>query len=156
MRPAPSPSRNEVIRTELCGNKKARLFFIIRESNCYIYLINMSYWVVQIGHYLWKVSGLYFVPYSAVCWPLQPFKHYFSHAEPLILYMGNAVWNGWYQYRNDLKFSERRVWANSVDTDQTAPLCPLGAVWSRFTLFTIPSASFGHNLLCGKTTLFEF
>ena len=39
-------------------------------------------------------------------------------------------------YRNDPKFSDRYVWANSADPDQTAPL-------SGYTLFAIPSASFG-------------
>ena len=43
-------------------------------------------------------------------------------------------------YRNDPKFSDRQVWANSADPEQTAPR---GAVWSRSTLFAIPSASFG-------------
>ena len=39
-------------------------------------------------------------------------------------------------YRNDPKFYDRYVWANSADRDQTA-------VWSGSTLFAIPSASFG-------------
>ena len=39
------------------------------------------------------------------------------------------------RYRNVPKFSDRQVWANSADPDQ---------IWSRYTLFTIPSASFGH------------
>ena len=43
-------------------------------------------------------------------------------------------------YRNVPKFSDRQVWVNSVDPDQTAPR---GAVWSGSTLFAIPSASFG-------------
>ena len=38
-------------------------------------------------------------------------------------------------YRNDPKFSERQIWANSADPDQTAPR---GAVWSGPTLFAIP------------------
>ena len=38
-------------------------------------------------------------------------------------------------YRNDHKFSDRQVWANSADRDQTAPR-------SGSTLFAIPSASF--------------
>ena len=42
-------------------------------------------------------------------------------------------------YRNDSKFLDRQVWANSVDSDQTA----LGAVWSESTLFAIMSASSG-------------
>ena len=42
-------------------------------------------------------------------------------------------------YRNDPKFSDRYVWANSADPDQTAPR----AVWSGSTLFAIPSAMFG-------------
>ena len=48
------------------------------------------------------------------------------------------------QYRNDPKCSDRQVWANSADPDQTAPL---GAVWSASTLFAIPSASFGRITL---------
>ena len=43
-------------------------------------------------------------------------------------------------YRNDPKFSDGQVWANSADPDQTAPR---GAVWSGSTLFAIPSTSFG-------------
>ena len=43
-------------------------------------------------------------------------------------------------YRIDPKFSDRCVLANSADPDQTAPR---GAVWSGFTLFAIPSVSFG-------------
>ena len=52
-------------------------------------------------------------------------------------------------YRNVPKFSDRQVWANSADPDQTAPLqtAPWGAVWSGSTLFAIPSASFGLNTL---------
>ena len=41
-------------------------------------------------------------------------------------------------YRNDPKFSDRQIWANSADPDQTT-----GAVWSGATLFAIPSESFG-------------
>ena len=43
-------------------------------------------------------------------------------------------------YRNVPKFSDREVWANSADPDQTAPR---GAVWSGSTLFAIPSTLFG-------------
>ena len=39
-------------------------------------------------------------------------------------------------YCNDHKFSDRQVWANSADPDQTAPR-------SGSTLFAIPAASFG-------------
>ena len=53
-------------------------------------------------------------------------------------YMYVHVWN--FTYRNDPKFSDRYVLANSADPDQTAPR---GAVWSGSTLFAIPSASFG-------------
>ena len=49
-----------------------------------------------------------------------------------------------WMYRNFPKFSDRQVWANSVDPDQTAPI---RAVWSGSTLFTIPSASFGLVIL---------
>ena len=47
-------------------------------------------------------------------------------------------------YRNVPKFSDRQVWANSADPDQTAPR---GAVLSGSTLFAIPSASFGLIIL---------
>ena len=42
-------------------------------------------------------------------------------------------------YHNFPKFSDRQVWANRADPDQTAPK---GAVWSGSTLFAIPPASF--------------
>ena len=57
-------------------------------------------------------------------------------------------------YHNDPKFSDRQVWANSADPDQTE-----GAVWSGFSLkdqsdqglqFAILSVSFGH-MTYGKT-----
>ena len=48
-------------------------------------------------------------------------------------------------YRTVPKFSDRQVWANSVDPDQTAPTG--GAVWSGSTLFAIPFASFGSITL---------
>ena len=44
------------------------------------------------------------------------------------------------EYRNVTKFSDRQVWANSADPDQTAPR---GVLWSGSTLFAIPSAFFG-------------
>ena len=40
-------------------------------------------------------------------------------------------------FRNDPKFLDRQVWANSVDPDQTAPT---GAVWSGSTLFACRSS----------------
>ena len=40
-------------------------------------------------------------------------------------------------YRNDLKFSDRKTWANSVDQDLTAP----GGLISVYTVFAILSAS---------------
>ena len=53
-----------------------------------------------------------------------------------------------YWYRNVPKFSDRQVWANSVDPDQTAPTevqsDHLAAVWSGSTLFAIQSAWFGR------------
>ena len=45
-------------------------------------------------------------------------------------------------YRNDSKFLDSQVWANSADPDQTE-----GAVRSGSTLFAIPSASFGRITL---------
>ena len=51
-------------------------------------------------------------------------------------------------YRNDLKSSERRVVANSVDPDQTTTK---GTSWSGSTLFAILPASFGCiTLICQK------
>ena len=47
-------------------------------------------------------------------------------------------------YLNIPKFSDRQIWANSVDPYQTAPG---GAVWSGSTLFAIPSAIFGLIIL---------
>ena len=46
-------------------------------------------------------------------------------------------------YRNVPKFSDRQVWANSADQDETARR----AVWSGSTLFASPSASFGCIIL---------
>ena len=48
------------------------------------------------------------------------------------------------EYRNDPKFLDRYVWANSADPDQTASR---RAIWSGSTLFAIPSASFGFITL---------
>ena len=40
------------------------------------------------------------------------------------------------QYRNDPKFSDRKVWANSADPDQTAPRSSLFAIpvifWTKY------------------------
>ena len=47
---------------------------------------------------------------------------------------------------NDSIFSDRQVWANSVDPDQTD-----WAGSSGSTLFAIPSASFAHTSLWQKT-----
>ena len=47
-------------------------------------------------------------------------------------------------YRNDPKFSDRQVWANSVDPDQTA---------DQRLDFAIPSASFERY---GKTAMSKF
>ena len=41
-------------------------------------------------------------------------------------------------YSNDPKFSDRQIWANSVDPDQAAPK----AVRSGSTLFAIPPVTF--------------
>ena len=46
------------------------------------------------------------------------------------------------KYRNDPKFSDKQVWANSADPDQTAPRGIVGAVWSGSSLFAMPFASF--------------
>ena len=51
-------------------------------------------------------------------------------------------------YRNDPKFSDRSVWANSVDPDKTK-----GAVWSRSTVCHSVCISRIH--LFGKATLFN-
>ena len=47
-------------------------------------------------------------------------------------------WNLNDVYHNGPKFSDRQVWANSADPDQTAPL-----VCSGSTLFAILSVAFG-------------
>ena len=52
-------------------------------------------------------------------------------------------------YCKNTKYSERQVWANSVDPDQTAPS-------SASTLFAILSPSFGRITVHGKTTLLNF
>ena len=53
------------------------------------------------------------------------------------------AWKQMEKYSNVPKFSDRQVWKNSVDPDQTAPR---GAVWSGSTLFAISSASFGKSI----------
>ena len=60
-------------------------------------------------------------------------------------------------YRNDPKFSDRQVSANSSDPDQTAPLqtAPRGAVWSGSSLFAIPLHLF-DEIAQGLASLFEF
>ena len=51
-------------------------------------------------------------------------------------------------YCNDPKFSDRQVWGNSVDPDQTA---------RGSTLFAVPFALFGCIILIyGKATFFKF
>ena len=80
-------------------------------------------------------------------WP-QPFKQALFPPTFEIWHQSAQLceWPGWETddrvllYCNDLKFSDRQVWANSTDPDQTAPR---GAVWSGSTLFAIPAASFG-------------
>ena len=47
-------------------------------------------------------------------------------------------------YHNDFKYSDRQVWANSVDLEQTAPeVAPEVAVWSGSKPFAILSTAFG-------------
>ena len=55
-------------------------------------------------------------------------------------------------YHRNFVFSDRQVWANNVDPDQTAPR---GAAWWGSTLFAIPSASL-DQLLCSKMIPFQF
>ena len=50
------------------------------------------------------------------------------------------------------KFSDKQIWANSADPDQTAPL---GAVDQGLHCFVILSAHFGH-IMYGKATLLKF
>ena len=55
-------------------------------------------------------------------------------------------------FRNVPKFSDRQVWVNSVDPDQTAPG---GAVWSG--LHCLPfRLHFLDPLISSETTLFQF
>ena len=51
-------------------------------------------------------------------------------------------------YRNDPKFSDRQVWATSVDPDQTAPL-------SGSTLFAIPSETHYFRKLTQQRKIVE-
>ena len=54
-------------------------------------------------------------------------------------------------YRNDLKFSDRQFWANSVDPDQSAPRqSDQGLHCLPFCLHLL------NALLYGRATLFEF
>ena len=55
-------------------------------------------------------------------------------------------------YHNDPKFSDRHVWATSVDLYHTAPE---GAVWSGCSLFAQTCLDLLDALLCGKTTLLQ-
>ena len=57
---------------------------------------------------------------------------------------GKSVGSRIIDYPNVPKFSDRWVWANSVDSNQIAPRV---AVWSGSTLFVIPSAAFGHMFI---------
>ena len=57
-------------------------------------------------------------------------------------YLKKTLNNDHAVYRKNSKYWDMYVWANSVDSDQTAPQ---GAVWSGSTLFVILSASFEHN-----------
>ena len=60
-----------------------------------------------------------------------------------------SIWYFWWCSTSDsLKifqalstFLDKQVSANSVDSDQTAPA---GAIWSGYTMFGMPSASFGR------------
>ena len=55
-------------------------------------------------------------------------------------------------YRNDPKFSDRYVWANSVGPDQTAP-----QEQSDQGLHCLPFRRHRLNsLLCGRATFFKF
>ena len=102
-------------------------------------------------------------PWSALslCWAHQPicwfchavaqFNSYFSKLHKIssckpkvknIMLKDSFLFCSFFSifYRNVPKFSDRHVWANSADPDQTAPR---GAVWSGSTLFAISSSSFG-------------
>ena len=62
------------------------------------------------------------------------------------IYSGAVMTSKTFHYPNDPKFSDRQVWANRVDQDQTrgAVQSDQGwAVWSGSTLFAIPTALFG-------------
>ena len=73
---------------------------------------------------------------------------YITHFQMNFAYINYSV----FKYRNDPKFSDRYVWANSADPDQTVPR---GAVWSGSTLFVILSAWL-DSLLCDRATWFKF
>ena len=65
-----------------------------------------------------------------------------------------VLYNFYFNYRNDPKFSDILVWANSADPDQTTPR---GAVLSGSSLFASSICIFLIKyLLEGLATLFEF
>ena len=66
--------------------------------------------------------------------------HVLSLTETLLRIKRKACSYDIEEYRNDSKFFDSQVWANSVDPDDTA-------IWSGSTLFAIPSASFGCMIL---------
>ena len=57
----------------------------------------------------------------------------------------------YYCYRNDTKFSERQVWANAIDPDQTAP-----EQSGQDLHCLLLSLQLLNALLYGKVTLFKF
>ena len=75
---------------------------------------------------------------------IQSAAYYSSDANDYNSHVLVIIYSWLDKYRNVPKLSDRQVWANSADPDQTAPW---GAIWSGFALFAIPSASFGFITL---------
>ena len=77
----------------------------------------------------------------SLCFQLRETFKCIEHIGKGKTYFKTSPWNQKIEekLRNFPKFSDRQVWANSADPDQTAPR---GAVWTGSTLFAIPSASF--------------
>ena len=60
--------------------------------------------------------------------------------DPLSVYYVTRAWNQIYVvYCNDPKFSDRQVWTNSADPDQTAPRA---SVWEGLHCLPFPTESF--------------
>ena len=78
-----------------------------------------------------------------------PQKGALANPDCLQLYYNIKELEGYWNYRNDLKFLDRQVWANSVDPDQTT-------VWSRGLHCLTLCLHVLDTLLYVKITFFKF